>query len=302
MSQPISWRPLPGGSGRGRDVAEDGTVTWMCLTAGAPRNAVGVTRADLSFESTNPTAVVAEYDAHHGFAGHDLFAVKLTGHHKGEATIHAKRHGNVVASLKVNVYPLRKVRLSVRNIVSQATRDVTGTQANQAAGMVAPLDQIFIAQGGFTFQITRDSDYQLTGSNTFAPLGASGPQMLDATGPGAQNLRDLLKDGINTSADFTVFFCKGLYGAPCAVGLSLGRIIVADELMADSAHGKERSAYWAHVLAHEIVHSMGHTHERYGRDHAGRPRNLMYPTTQGKTWLSPRQIAYIANSHHWYRS
>jgi hypothetical protein len=263
----------------------------MSMTQGIPRTAVGLTAPGLTLTSSNATVADATYDPH---AQHDLQPVVVHAKGPGQAMIAAERQGIAVASLNVEVFPVRKVRLTVKNVVSADGR-FKGYLAKKVGFLAAGLDKLFVSQGGLTFHVAVGKDVTLPTYSLFESLGG---KVLQVDASKGDQVQTVLKGHVDSATDFTIFFCWALHGSPCAAGLTVKSIVLVDET---HTGGGDRQELIDKIVAHELVHAMGHTKEKFGEAHAKSRDNLMYYSTDSGDQLTRRQIEYISRPKNWYK-
>ncbi len=298
MSQTATWRVLRGGKPYVNGVNQkDDRVTWIAMTGGFRRWAVGIDAPRLDFESSNEKVVECQYDQDRKPVG-GIYPVLLDSKEAGSATVTALKGKSAVASLDVTAFRQREVRIVARDVVLPGKGSQhRGTYAKHHAALTPLLDRIFISQGGFTFKSTRAPDVELSSFSVIEPQKGVGPRV---NARSVEDIEAVFKPVVDRHADFTVFFCSALFGAPCAAGLAAGGIILIDELWKPGVK-TDLPTYFAHVLAHELVHAMGHTEQRFKRAHSDLKENLMYYSTAGGTKLYRKQIELIAEKRNWYR-
>src|SRR5581483_6267958 len=113
----VSWKLLSEKHKLGIET-HGGVPVWVSLTEDIARTVVGLTAPGLKILSTNKNVVEADYDKFHKSTDSKLHPVTLKPHHKGPAQLQVMENNTVVARLDVRVFPLRPVRLAVRNVVS----------------------------------------------------------------------------------------------------------------------------------------------------------------------------------------
>jgi hypothetical protein len=278
---------------------EGDDLLWITMTAHKTRHTVGVSAAGLTFTCSGQTTVECSYD-HSRVPTGGVHPVHLKAHDSGSATLTAHHQGVPVGNLRVTVCPRLKVHLTAKNAVSEVRPKDRGVHAKHASGLAPHLREVFASQGGFEFVVHRGADLPLSQEHQIQRW-QDRPDILHFNA-----LMDHLPDFktvtnvIDPSADFTLLFCWGLYPPRCALGMSVGRLILIDELIFQDTY---RPAFMAYIVAHEIVHSMGHTQERFGRSHMDhKSDNLMYPSADGGLKLDPGQVELIINPANWYRS
>jgi len=301
MSESATWRLLPKeGKPYVHGVDEkDKRVTWVAMTAGFRRWAVGIDANGLTFESSNNKVVECKYDTDRKPQG-GVYPVLLDSKDVGSATVTAHNGNSAVASFDVSSFRQREVRIVARNVLLPGAgkeRRHHGTYAKNHAALTPLLDRIFISQGGLTFKSTQGADVELSSFVVIEPRKGEGPR-IDARNEAS--IQSVFKPYADAHADFTVFFCSALYGAPCAAGLAAGAIILIDELWKPQVK-TDLPTYFSHVLAHELVHAMGHTIRKFKRNHSKLRENLMYYSTEGGTKLYHEQVELIASRKNWYR-
>jgi hypothetical protein len=162
------------------------------------------------------------------------------------------------------------------------------------------LDQIFVSQGGLQFQPKIGKPVELLAGYLVQPKFTQDYYAVDGR---SKSIRPILGKYVD-NADFTVFCCWSIWGAPCALGLNLGKISLIDESLSDKRlEGQSVPDYYAHVIAHELCHGMGHSGNNnkipMTDSHSGLKSNLMYYQFNPSRNLTRRQIELIANPSNW---
>lgn len=288
----VQWKKRAASRGLGMGFDGKGVLDWLAVGKGRFRDVL-VSQPGLQFESDNGRVEVeylADTNTQDGW-----YPVRLTGMKSGSGSVRAMRKGKAVGTLRANVLVRRNVTLTLKNVVAASGKH-RATQASAASQLASRLDKIFVHQGNFNFQVSRKADAAIPNDQFVHMFGVDG-----IDGSNFVQISTVFRKHFDRASTFNVFFCTWLHKAPCAIGVSTGPYILVNESYTARTPAKGQSAakaneeyldFLAHVLAHEVVHSMGLSH------HPDR-NNLMYATSDGGLHLDWKQTAFISNPSNW---